>query len=1699
MSINPQDNPISLDTTVDTNIPIQLDAENAPSYNITPELVDTKANKIDYSLQDTPAQMPYDQIQQFIGTGDEQGLRQQAASKLTAAASEKRAQTIIEAINAKNGPLSPEDMKWIDGTAPAPYINPDYVFETSYSQKYFDEVDKFAQKQGDDNFWNVATQEVPYLKKAAVSVGHELLTKREIILSVLQDNAAKMSGPNYSPIQAAVDWTTLNLVPGRYNIGVRGNMDTGFLEGGTTSNNLEAQRNKLWASPIGEFAQKFRSDFNNLASKNRQLAAMWGTRMLGESSSDKFLDTLNDAFDLSTIGSVAASAGRVGRASLSAARATKDMWGVIKDVMKASGSPEQTKATILASVGDVKGAAVEQASTQIAKDIAGQAATRNLTPTETALEAVPRYFRLEKEDIKANSGNLAENATNILLEDYNKTESRFLYAVANMMKIDGVPLEAATKEQVAKLAETVPDRYPGIRNNVLHIENPVLDPVSNTYNVTFGVGKRPGELFRTPQEATNYIKAQGIQDATIDRQGAGFFFKITRPLNQNETAVGDFIAGVKGNERPAAMSPESWTDIIPGFAKVRTSEDTMSAEHSANRKAAVYPQAILYGLLHEEAKLLRTTPGFKAITRRQWKDLRRVLEDNQTMPDPLREGQKGVYFKNPQELSEHYVQTLHRTPELPEVRAYFAVKRMTEIDRALREVALYHNQARLGAETIQVVATDAATGQSLKSIPFSAVSLNKLPGGRGRVLVMGDSIHSAEYEEFGDIVEAVKKVNKKEAKAVGEAENLDRKLGDTRKKLDLTVQSGKAKLYRIYDPEQRPLNGFVTDGEKRIEFVLAPNIESKALDWDQVPRLGGGHFDYDYTHYVKQAIINREFVGGAEANWYEGDRTAMPVAYRKIGEDIVPHMNQVRRMLNPDLNGGKADVKGARTYAKQHLPFDGDEFVDHFFPKKDPTGKVNLPMFNIHEDFRIVPKSQAIIDIDNTLRDRYGKGFRDGTREGSLARNFQVEYTGQRDARDMFAVVDKGTRNNPVYAINDAKLVDPITTMNRALNRIVRSTVMDEYKNYAVTSWLREAQPHLQASESEVRAAPFFHFLNANENSFVRGFRGSGEYNKLMANQFKIQQLTGAPSALDNFVYRVATELKEATYKYAGPAVADKIVPTWLLPKLRDPAAFIRSVTFDAFLGVFSIPQFFVQNMTYVNIFAQSPTHAVSGTMGAFFHQLTRLNKHPEIVDKLDELATKINIKGIPAWKSGEFKEAMAALDRTGFAVVGGEIGYLDTLKANKVIRGPAGEFMEMGRFFFKEGERNVRYGAWYTAFKEFRTEHPTGALTNADLVKITNRADLLYGNMSSASNSILHTGILSTATQFFAYTIRLQELFLGKRIGATPQERMLARARIMGMNAAMFGVPMAFGAAGLPVADYLRKQMMENGFFGMTSPYVEDPQTKTISDWIQTMFMNGLPNMMIAAITGKSYNIGPRYGSAGFTQINEALGGDASFLKIAGGASYTLAHNLLTRDLAGWSKIMTAMVTKNPEGFKITPEDVLDPLKQLYIVNRGFAARAAINTGKWINNNADVIDSVGWKNSIFGNEVGKGLDILFRVATGLTPQEQADIWNKRVTMKDRQADLDEVEKRFLTEMNRGYLAQNANNPEQAEKYFSSAIGWLIAGDVDENRIASMLAKVNNRNPNLIFRTNWEYYTKLVNPKYRDRLLKAFERTKQEN
>lgn len=1640
------DTPINLSSQIQQPVeePISLTPAEADYRFVSEQAAQRRAFMSDFA-QLTPDRAYPDLLQTFM-RGEEPIYRREAAASYDHLRGIKLQETIAKIAKEKQGPLTPQEVyaiteKFKELSKPS---NPEFVIEDTFGKSFMGAMYK-AMEENPDSHLNTALQKDPAAFKLEVDRAGGLVSKREYVLRRLQDAKNDVSQQSY--IGWGID-ILKGFVPSYPEIKLSGHTPNSSVFWGATGlgNTLEKQSLDLFRLPMEDFTKKVDEIYNNLKRDNPTMAVEFLEGMAGMATQDVFLKNFFSAISVAPIPGLRAtqkvSGGILSKSATEAAEAAKT-------AVKASNAPELNKAVIAEAVGDLKEAAVQRVTHRLLGDMQG-----TTKPIEQVLEAIPHYLKLDIENIKANPGTWTADQINRLEQAYISAQNNIVEAITKRVNVDRTPALLATETEVRKFHDAVKDMFPGVRNNIADITAPVYNQATRAYTYDVILLSNTGKLFGNEATAKNFIKIHGLElsKASIEPKGIGFYIRLTKPLDETMDVIRDGMHATK-----ITKEPESFVNtFFARLSKYRSPDDTSSPAANQNRKIATYGQSVTTQAAIAEADYMsalarswrkgkvtiddtgrpvhsRWDPpefdlnGKKIKNRDRWNDLRRVLEIAKTTPDP-QTGIPGYYMKSIDEIQDFYTNHFKRLPSEGEVHAYFAIQRLDEFDRIERTLNLLSKKQRLGAEQHSFFTVN-KEGKTVQSPFFEGIVRKEIPRGTDTVMVVGDTFGKEQFWHRG-------------------------RRPSTKKLLELEkkVKEGVLKVIEIIDPDLRQLKGYSDKLDSlRVRYVITPTLETKDLDFfAQVPRRGGGHFQPDYDFYIKQAIIRPERIGKqAFSHWYEGDQTVMPITIRGMGEDLAKKLDEARKLLRA---GRDAD---AEAYVKANLPMEWSEFKGYFKPRYI-NGVKHPAQLNLEEPIQLVRKGETIGKIDNQLAERYPGTFEDGTRRGSAMKTYQVEYTQERSEFGLRGITDIGTKGKPVYAYEPARYLDPLETANRAVSRIINSAHMDDYKIFAVEDWMRRAENFLVEGKDGARYSPFYHF---NHPEFLQN-TPSAIKEKLLADHRKIQMFLGYQSSTDSALYNLTLKLADTMYTKFGPKGVI-IDPSWMLPKLTDPFRFIRAATFHMAIGLFSLPQLMVQNMTYSVIASAAGTkYAGSAMTGAFYTQLSRINSNPAIINHLDDLITKMRMPGSSAWKPGEFKESLELLKRTGFNNVAGEYSLLDSSLSPRMFKSAMHSFLDAGAIFFREGERNVRYGAWHAAYREFRDANPTAKIGDKEIRQILDRADLLSGNMSRASSSLLHQGVMSIPSQFLAYQIRQAELFLGKRLGETTSERMAARGRMFAVNMALFGLPMATGITGIPFADSIRKYALENGYV------VGD-------NFMTSAIMEGLPAIMLAMATGggdiskgNKYNFGDRYGSGGFEWLREATSTDKSMLEIFGGAAYSKFSGTIGAMNGFWAAMMSG-IRGDDKAFKLSPKDFIDVLQEISSVNAVDRFALAVNTGKWYSKKEAQLTDTTWK------------DALFMTITGLQPASVSDLHLKSKVLKDQKKSWDEGEKRAVIEFKRGIQAMNDKNQEQADQFFTRGFYFLDAVDYPHEKRHIPVSKAFDRE-NLVDAVDWDFYIERV-------------------
>lgn len=1008
--------------------------------------------------------------------------------------------------------------------------------------------------------------------------------------------------------------------------------------------------------------------------------------------------------------------------------------------------------------------------------------------------------------------------------------------------------------------------------------------------------------------------SEKLGKVTLEQQGLGWFIRGWIPLDETEPFVRsgllktpnawsgpsriakrqgtqlpylqDFVSGTYSQRLSAIV--KIYSDAALGFDKlrgIRTPEETLSPEENIQRKVASFgPGKLADALFSEDARILQSVPS------KYVPDLKRLLTANQNMPNPTNPEEHGYFFKTLGELENWYQNyatpfpgsnsITGRLPTEEEVAGYFAYTRMYETERGLRTLALLRNKWRAGVESWRVKIGKTWTNQ------FDAVKRTVLPSALEKSPVYIN-------------------LNGQESVKIS---------GQYTKELREMFDKGEVQVMELWNREDMPFHELskVLTTRTKPRYVITNLAENRPIDPnDQVPKRGGGHWMFPYNHYVRQAST---YLDPVTKEWiYEGDKTVMPFQDLKLGNDFAMKFTEVQNLIREGL------VDEARHFV-QSMGIAGLNFDDHIWPMFKPY-KGKPARFNLHEPFKLVPTDKTVMSINNDLVKRYEDkgGLLDTTRYGNMARNNQVEFTGERDAWDLHTIEDAGTARNPIYSYRPAQFVDPLDVINRGITRISNSMWLDDIKFFSAEHWYQTFEPWLDISKG---GSPFYHFA-VKEPQFLSGTPDTIKQLALTQRK-KAMEFVRMMSPAATFAQSTMSMAASAIYEKVGSTAYHMFKPLEDLANETNPVQAMRSITADLKIGLFSVPAFWMQATAFTNIMALEPKYAMQATAATMGHLWSQFI--PQHIDHIDQ-----QMSNFGAFKPGHFKALNEALGtKSNFGHVGNEHAMMNLALSDRYMKNTGDVARYWGSTFFREGAQFVRRSAWFTAGLKWIDEHD-GQLpqTRDDWAKVMDHASFLDHNMVRASNSSLNTGIMAVPTQFYTYPLNVTQMFLGKRI--TPIQRL----RWFTLSTMLWGLGSGVSlAVGLPSGFLLEKEAKEHGY----SP--------GINKYLDALMQGGLSALTSAATGGPLLDYS-RFGIQGWGLLTGLFTDDPRWWNLLGAMPSSLINTLLNayplwQDFVGATHGINTSTPTNVPGvgavpggggdwskFNPTAEDFADLLKE--------------------------------------------------------------------------------------------------------------------------------------------------------------------------
>jgi hypothetical protein len=502
----------------------------------------------------------------------------------------------------------------------------------------------------------------------------------------------------------------------------------------------------------------------------------------------------------------------------------------------------------------------------------------------------------------------------------------------------------------------------------------------------------------------------------------------------------------------------------------------------------------------------------------------------------------------------------------------------------------------------------------------------------------------------------------------------------------------------------------------------------------------------------------------------------------------------------------------------------------------------------------------------------------------NLRRLADQAYTGGR-GKILDKWVYEGHVLKPKIERAGADLIDPVNAIAKGFNQVAKNFHYREAKKFAADSFVEEFYSVLDNAGGDVREmrknpADAFYNPQWKENA------DSEILSQAQSVHAAMHRFFGRNTKLGDKYEHYVQKITDAIFERKGATVKARN-----LPRVTDPATFLRSIAFHSKLGLFNPVQYILQSQSMAVSMAISGSlkEAWAAMMATHAFQYMRWNKQaPKWISEHKNLS-------LFGWDKETFLESWNELNKTGWMEIGGSSSWLDDVLEPKFFVSGRRKILDKGRIFFDGGERNNRLAAWNVAFLEFKRLNPgVKKLTSRHRNQILVRADDLSGNMTRQSAANWQKGVLTVPTQFSAYFLRLFELYAGNRLTWPEKRRLLVTHSLMygvGVGGAgAFALPYAVGATVTNEATGIGLNNSSGNIYDDMKVYF-DKQGIDVDNGAADVIFNGAVGGIMEALTGSDTNANVRYGPGGFVLLEELAQGTLDPLDLAfgpGGSIFT-------------------------------------------------------------------------------------------------------------------------------------------------------------------------------------------------------------------
>lgn len=808
-------------------ISVLPDGSGAPGNPVNETVAKARASKAHWAMDD--GERTFDSVYNAITSGYESVLRDQDAVN-TQLAERKKRLGLIQEMTKEGKPLSPVERDMVINLSMADLAPSQTRFrDTIWEERFAKKVVETSLMMDRNTVFQEALDENPEETLDAMDAAQNSIARKEIAQHKLESLNEKW---NSLSIGSKVVDFGLTVVPFYSWYNLQNRLKDAQAVSILPGNNQLEQVEYLHSLPPGEFEIALDQALQEISQLSVLDAITFAQAAVGMPASDVGLTNTFGVLDVVDVAAAPAiGLAKLGRKATMATvkrmqNPTSAVKGTLKSVVEAVGKPDATVGKVVAASGDIEsGALLEAVGRYRDKLVSG-----NVPNVKEMRNTLTSIF---------NPGDFFDNAkgkTNAIVKSLENNAEILARTISDMNTVDRLTPEALLKA-AKEATEALKGRLgQSVNNAILDVgEEPKLNQATNTYTVSINIGTPDKGVFETPTKAFKYaedVYRLPENSYTLERQGTGYYIKVSKDLDETSDDVRDLITPTEGTRATFANA---------ALGLLRTPEELLDTEMRAARHTATYGpgeyQRAVRPML-DKLQSLRGPDDLPLFTAKARNRLARVLEANRDYTEIV-DGKvnRGKFYNSQAAFEADYKDITGVSATDADVEAYFTYRQLQDFDYMLRNFGMYRDHVRQGAEQAKfdyfVPGTERTQATSTPS--FVAKRVDDLP-----------------YENPEDA--GIFVYNSDSGKAAFRRKN--HSSADLREYIDDLVKNKGYKVLQVFNPNDMPLRQ--TFGiEDVVNFIVVRDAELTRLNWNPLPYNEGPHVAYRSPFFVKQAKVRQ--------------------------------------------------------------------------------------------------------------------------------------------------------------------------------------------------------------------------------------------------------------------------------------------------------------------------------------------------------------------------------------------------------------------------------------------------------------------------------------------------------------------------------------------------------------------------------------------------------------------------------------------------------------------------------------------------------------------------------------------------------------------------------------------------------------------------------------------------------------------------